>query len=85
MIFDEIKDMSFSSVFVSLKEKGQKLKEVFNRSQTMNISAMKAFVANELKSVQNQQKSLFLRKSSLSALIDTLTMTGDYHQVNRIY
>ena len=62
IIFDDIKDIAFSSVFISLKEKGQKLKEVCNRSQNMNISAMKAFVSNELKSIQNQQKALFLRK-----------------------
>ena len=62
MIFDDIKDMAFSAVFTSLKEKGQKLKEVYNRSQNMNITAMKAFVSNELKNLQNQQKALFLRK-----------------------
>ena len=62
LIFDDIKDLAFSSVFVNLKEKGQKLKDVYNQSKNMNITAMKEFVANNLKSLQTQHKSLFLRK-----------------------
>jgi hypothetical protein len=54
--------MSFSSVFLSLKEKGQKIRDIYNRSHNMNITDMKAFVSNQLKGLQNQHKALVLRE-----------------------
>ncbi len=62
LIFRDIQDTAFSSVFLSLKEKGQKIREKYNKSHEMNITAMKEFVANELKDLQSQHRSLCLRE-----------------------
>ncbi|XP_054159287.1 vacuolar protein sorting-associated protein 33B-like [Oppia nitens] len=70
LIFDDIKDMPFSSVFVSLKEKGQKLKQVYNKSHTMDIKDMKDFVTNQLKGLQNQHKSLVLHISASETIME---------------
>lgn len=61
-VFPEVQDMSFSSVCISLKDKGQKLRQKYNERQSMNISEMKDFLANELRNIQSEHKTLFSRK-----------------------
>lgn len=60
-IFSDIQDSTFSSVFITLKEKGRIMREKYEQRHGMNLSDMKEFIANELQSLQSQHKSLALR------------------------
>lgn len=75
-IYLDIRDSHFSSVFALLKKKGQELKAEHERRQKMNITAMKDFIAKELKLVQSQHKSLSLRKFvlELKKIVPVLTL-----------
>lgn len=62
-IFSEVQDMSFSSVCVSLKEKGQKLRQKCSERESMSLTEIKNFIqSNELRTIQSEHKALFLRK-----------------------
>jgi hypothetical protein len=62
LIFRDIQDTAFSSVFLYLKEKGQEIREKYDQRHKMNVTAMKNFVANELQNLQSQHRSLYLRE-----------------------
>ena len=62
LIFQEVQDMSFSSVCVFLKEKGQFLRRKYHDRQKMNLAEMKDFLTNDLKNYQSENKALFMRK-----------------------
>lgn len=61
-IFADVQDMSFSSVCISLKEKGQKLRQKYHERQSMNLNEMKEFLTKDLRNMQSEHKALFLRK-----------------------
>ncbi len=61
-IFADVQDMSFSSVCISLKEKGQKLRQKYHERQSMNLNEMKEFLTKDLRNIQSEHKALFLRK-----------------------
>ncbi|KAH7956516.1 hypothetical protein HPB52_010157 [Rhipicephalus sanguineus] len=58
LVYKEIRDAHFGSVFVLLKEKAQQLQSKYNERHGMSIGDMKNFVANELRSLQQQHSSL---------------------------
>lgn len=58
LVYKEIRDCHFSSVFVLLKEKAQHLQNRYDERHSMSIEGIKKFVANELKSLQQQHASL---------------------------
>ena len=61
-IFRDIRDLHLSTAFSVLKRTGQELKTKQLERERMNISEMKEFVQQKLSMVQNQQKSLEIRK-----------------------
>ena len=61
-IFRDIRDLHLSTAFSVLKQTGQQLKAKQQERERMNISEMKEFVQQKLSMVQNQQKSLEIRK-----------------------
>lgn len=61
-IFRDIRDLHLSTAFSVLKRTGQDLKTKRMERERMNISQMKEFVQQKLTAVQNQQKSLEIRK-----------------------
>jgi len=61
-IFSDVQDASFSSVCITLKEKGQKLRQRYHERQSMNLTEMKEFLAKDLRSIQSEHKALFLRE-----------------------
>lgn len=63
-IFSDVQDMSFSSVCLSLKEKGQKLRQKYSERQSMSLSEMKEFLSSELRNIRSEHQTLFLRKFS---------------------
>lgn len=54
--------MSFSSVCISLKEKGQRLRQKYHERQSMNLNEMKEFLTKDLRNIQSEHKALFLRE-----------------------
>ncbi|KAJ6221161.1 hypothetical protein RDWZM_006973 [Blomia tropicalis] len=59
-IYGDIQNQSFSSVCVSLKEKGQRLRQKYHERQSMNLNEMKEFLNKDLKNIQSEHKALFL-------------------------
>lgn len=61
-VFRDIRDLHLSTAFSVLKQTGQELKSKQQERERMNISEMKEFVQQKLGMLQNQQKSLEIRK-----------------------
>lgn len=61
-VFRDIRDKHFSCVFTNLKEKGQQMRQIYDKRHEMSITDMKEFVNKDLKNFQFQYKSLSLRK-----------------------
>lgn len=57
-IYRDVRDNHFSTVFSLLKTRNQEMKEKYSRSQEMNLSNLKNFVAHELKNLQTEFKCL---------------------------
>lgn len=68
-IFREIRDNHFSTVFSLLKNKNHEMKGKYNKSQDMNLSNLKNFVANELKGLQAEFKCLGLHISACEEIM----------------
>lgn len=68
-IYRDIRDNHFSTVFSLLKTKNHEMKEKYNRSQDMNLSNLKNFVANELKGLQAEFKCLGLHISACEEIM----------------
>lgn len=67
-IFRDIRDLHLSTAFSVLKRTGQDLKTKQLERERMNISEMKEFVQQKLSIIQNQQKSLEIRKFNFRSL-----------------
>lgn len=68
-IFRDIRDNHFSTVFSLLKNKNHEMKGKYNKSQDMNLSNLKNFVANELKGLQAELKCLGLHISACEEIM----------------
>lgn len=68
-IFRDIRDNHFSTVFSLLRSKNHEMKAKYNRSQDMNLSNLKQFVATELKGLQAEFKCLALHISACEELM----------------
>lgn len=73
LVYKEIRDSHFGSVFVLLKEKAQHLQSRYNERHGMSIGDMKNFVANELKSLQQQHSSLAVYIGSCEVIKNSKT------------
>uniref|UniRef100_A0A131Y2P4 Putative vacuolar sorting protein vps33/slp1 sec1 family n=1 Tax=Ixodes ricinus TaxID=34613 RepID=A0A131Y2P4_IXORI len=73
VVFRDIRDCHFSSVFALLKDKAQHLQARYDERHGMSIGDMKRFVANELKSLQQQHNSLALYIGSCEAIKSSQT------------
>uniref|UniRef100_A0A1E1X9V4 Putative vacuolar sorting protein vps33/slp1 sec1 family n=1 Tax=Amblyomma aureolatum TaxID=187763 RepID=A0A1E1X9V4_9ACAR len=73
LVYKEIRDSHFGSVFVQLKEKAQHLQSKYNERHGMSIGDMKNFVANELKSLQQQHSSLAVYIGSCEVIKNSRT------------
>lgn len=69
-IFADVQDMSFSSVCISLKEKGQKLRQKYHERQSMNLNEMKEFLTKDLRNIQSEHKALFLHINVCEAIME---------------
>lgn len=68
-IYRDIRDNHFSTVFSLLKTKNHEMKEKYSRSQDMNLSNLKNFVAHELKGLQAEFKCLGLHISACEEIM----------------
>lgn len=68
-IYRDIRDNHFSTVFSLLKTKNQEMKEKYSRSQGMNLSNLKNFVAHELKRLQAEFKCLGVHISACEEIM----------------
>lgn len=68
-IYRSIRDNHFSTVFSLLKTKNHEMKEKYSRSQDMNLSNLKNFVANELKGLQLEFKCLGIHISACEEIM----------------
>lgn len=68
-IYRDIRDNHFSTVFSMLKTKNYEMKDRYNKSQGMNLSNLKNFVANELKTLQAEFKCLGLHISACEEIM----------------
>lgn len=68
-IYRDIRDNHFSTVFSLLKTKNNEMKEKYSRSQDMNLSNLKNFVANELKGLQAEFKCLAIHISACEEIM----------------
>lgn len=68
-IYRDIRDNHFSTVFSMLKTKNYEMKDRYNKSLGMNLSNLKNFVANELKSLQSEFKCLGLHISACEEIM----------------
>lgn len=68
-IYRDVRDSHFSIVFSLLKTRNQEMREKYHRSQEMNLSHLKNFVANELKSLQAEFKSLGVHISACEEIM----------------
>lgn len=68
-IYRHIRDNHFSTVFSLLKTKNHEMKEKYSRSQGMNLSNLKNFVANELKGLQTEFKCLGIHISACEEIM----------------
>lgn len=73
LVYKEIRDAHFGSVFVLLKEKAQQLQSKYNERHGMSIGDMKNFVANELRSLQQQHSSLAVYIGSCEVIKNSRT------------
>ncbi|KAH6934359.1 hypothetical protein HPB50_023378 [Hyalomma asiaticum] len=73
LVYREIRDAHFGSVFVLLKEKAQQLQSKYNERHGMSIGDMKNFVANELRSLQQQHSSLAVYIGSCEVIKNSRT------------
>lgn len=69
-IYRHIRDNHFSTVFSCLKNKNHEMKEKYSKGQDMNLSNLKNFVANELKSLQTEFKCLALHISACEKIMN---------------
>lgn len=81
-IFQEVQDMSFSSVCVALKDKGQFLRRKYHDRQKMNLAEMKDFLTHDLKNYQSENKALFMRESFCTVSIRALPLIS-FHASRR--
>lgn len=68
-IFRDIRDNHFSTVFSLLKTKNYEMKEKYIKSQDMNLSNLKNFVAHELRHLQTEFKCLALHISACEEIM----------------
>lgn len=73
VVFRDIRDCHFSSVFALLKDKAQQLQSRYDERHGMSIGDMKKFVANDLKSLQQQHNSLALYIGSCEVIKSSQT------------
>lgn len=72
-VYRHIRDNHFSTVFSLVKTKGQEMKQKYASSQDMNISNLKNFVANELKTLQVEIKALDIHLSACEEIMKQKT------------
>ncbi|XP_064460175.1 vacuolar protein sorting-associated protein 33B-like [Ornithodoros turicata] len=77
-VYKEIRDTHFSAVFSLLKEKAQHLQSGYDKRHGMSIEGMKNFVANELKSLQQQHSSLAQHIGSCEVIKDSRENFEEY-------
>lgn len=68
-IYRDVRDNHFSTVFSLLKTRNQDMKEKYSRSQEMNLSNLKNFVAHELKGLQAEFKCLGIHISACEEIM----------------
>jgi hypothetical protein len=68
-IYRDVRDNHFSTVFSLLKTRNQEMKEKYSRSQEMNLSNLKNFVAHELKNLQTEFKCLGIHISACEEIM----------------
>lgn len=68
-IYRDFRDNHFSTVFSLVKTKSNEMKEKYSRSQDMNLSNLKSFVANELKGLQAEFKCLAVHISACEEIM----------------
>lgn len=68
-IYRDVRDNHFSTVFSLLKTRNQEMKEKYSRSQEMNLSNLKNFVAHELKGLQAEFKCLGIHISACEEIM----------------
>ncbi|KAI1301910.1 Vacuolar protein sorting-associated protein 33B [Halotydeus destructor] len=69
-VFRDIRDTHLSAAFSLLKEKGSILKQKHIEMKNMNLNDIKDFVQTELKSTQEQYKSLGLHVSACEVIME---------------